>query len=114
MGRALSVQSITPAEDTAAMLQQAALHRGPAVLIPGAFEMRPAHPLDSPPVAAQLAAARVPIHDRAERERKREGGGAPRSRVGQRYLTRLRTLWRCMRHPADLPLIWRDLLFHAR
>jgi hypothetical protein len=73
----------SPAEDTAAILQQAA-HGGLPVLIPGALEMRAGRPTVRPagaaaePVTPQAPATAVFDRDRLEHER--EGGGAPSQR----------------------------------
>ena len=76
----------THAEDTAALLQQAA-HGGVPVLIPGAREMRAGHPTARPTVAAPepatppaSAAAAAAVVDRDRLEHEREGGGAPSER----------------------------------
>jgi hypothetical protein len=73
----------THAEDTAAILQQAA-HGGLPVLIPGARETRVSPPTGPPtgaaagPVTPLAPATAVLDRDRLEHER--EGGGAPSQR----------------------------------
>jgi hypothetical protein len=73
----------THAEDTAAILQQAA-HGGLPVLIPGALERRVGRPTVQPasaaadPVTPHAPATAVFDRDRLEHER--EGGGAPSQR----------------------------------
>jgi hypothetical protein len=73
----------THAEDTAAILQQAA-HGGFPVLIPGALELRVGRPTARPtgasaePVTPHAPAA--PVFDRDRLEHEREGGGAPSQR----------------------------------
>jgi hypothetical protein len=73
----------THAEDTAALLQQAA-DGGVPVLIPGAREMRAGHPTACPTVAApDPATPSAPVAavvDRDRLEHEREGGGAPSQR----------------------------------
>jgi hypothetical protein len=73
----------THAEDTAAILQQAA-HGGLPVLIPGALEVRVGRPIARPASpAAEPAAPHAPaaaVFDRDRLEHEREGGGAPSQR----------------------------------
>jgi hypothetical protein len=72
----------THAEDTAAILQQAA-HGGLPVLIPGALEVRAGRPPARPGGAAEPAAphaAAAAVFDRDRLEHEREGGGAPSQR----------------------------------
>ena len=73
----------THAEDTVALLQQAA-DRGVPVLIPGALEMRASRPTARPTTVAPDPAAAPPpaaaVFDRDRLEHEREGGGAPSQR----------------------------------
>jgi hypothetical protein len=72
----------TQAEDTAAILQQAA-HGGLPVLIPGALEMRVGRPTARPAAAAESVTPHAPaaaVVDRDRLEHEREGGGAPSQR----------------------------------
>jgi hypothetical protein len=73
----------THAEDTAALLQQAA-RSGVPVLIPGAREMRaghpPARPIAAAPEPATPPAPAAAAVDRDRLEHEREGGGAPSQR----------------------------------
>jgi hypothetical protein len=73
----------THAEDTAALLQQAA-HGGVPVLIPGAREVRAGHPTARPtgaaPAPATPPAPAAAVVDRDRLEHEREGGGAPSQR----------------------------------
>jgi hypothetical protein len=93
----MSSHSSTQAEDTAAILQQAA--DGVPVLIPGAFEVRVGR-LPARPVTAAVAMPHAPaagLYDRERLEHEREGGGAPSERTGTRHANILSRLWR---HPA--------------
>jgi hypothetical protein len=75
----------TQAEETAAILQEAA-HGGSPVLIPGAFEMRIGRPIARPTNAAEpmTPPVRAAAADNRERlEHEREGGGAPSERTGR-------------------------------
>jgi hypothetical protein len=108
MGRAVKLHRSTPAENTAAIVQQAA-QGGWSLMIPGAFEPRVGHPTTPP---ANLTDASVTSHAHptvpGERERleyEREGGGAPRERrpLGQ-YQAALARLWYWALHPADTPI----------
>jgi hypothetical protein len=73
----------THAEDTAAILQEAA-RAGLTVMIPGALESRVGRPATRPAIVT--AASVVPdtrmvvMGDRQRLEYEREGGGAPRER----------------------------------
>jgi hypothetical protein len=73
----------THAEDTAAILQQAA-HGGLPVLIPGALETRVGRPPARPASAAAAPGTVHPpaaaVFDRDRLEHEREGGGAPSQR----------------------------------
>ena len=80
----MSSEESTHAQDTAGILQKAAQGAVP-VMIPGARERRDG--LSRSPVTGVVAdSAKAPphieIHDRAQLEREREGGGAPRNRAG--------------------------------
>lgn len=105
------------AEDTAAMLQQAA-HGGVPVLIPGAFERRSRHPAtrptDTPADSAGFHARTAVVGERERLQYEREGGGAPRERTPGRHRTMLARLWHCMFHPADVSLLWRQRLPQER
>jgi hypothetical protein len=106
----------TPAGDTAAMLQQAA-QSGLPVLIPGAFEKRAGRPGARPASAGDVAErphVRAAADTRAQLEREREGGGAPRERRPRRSETILARCWHSLFHPADLPMIWRRPLRQER
>jgi hypothetical protein len=88
----------TPAENTAAIVQQAA-HGGWSLMIPGAFEPRVGHPATRPanvPAAAVTSHARPTVMGERERlEYEREGGGSPRERRPPgRHHTALARLWR--------------------
>ena len=87
----------TDAQDTAGILQKAALSAVP-VMIPGARERRDEPPRAPATVVADPAPApaSIEIHDRAQLEREREAGGAPRNRSGggdRGLLARLRRLF---------------------
>jgi hypothetical protein len=100
--------TVMAAEDTAAILQQAA-HDGVPVMIPGAFEIRAGRTTDTSEWAtAQVFAPTLGDQERLERER--EGGGAPSARTAGRHRTILARVWHGVLHPADLPLIWRHPL----
>jgi hypothetical protein len=94
IGGAVSSHILTPAEDTAAILQEAA-RAGSAMMIPGALESRAGRtgtPPPNVPVAAPHAPA-VVMGDRQRLEYEREGGGAPSERASGRHSTRLARLW---------------------
>jgi hypothetical protein len=111
----MSAHHATPAADTAATLQEASLS-GLPVLIPGAFEIRVGRPVAQPTgVTAGLTPhVRAPGENRERLEREREGGGAPSERRVQRHGTILARFWRGMRHPAEIPMIWRRPLPQVR
>ena len=93
----------TEAEATIVRLQQAE-RDGRPVMIPGARETRPSHPLAPP--AAVVPHAPAPHTpgidtDRAKLEREREGGGAPSERGNGHPRTRLARFWRRVFRPAD-------------
>ena len=98
----------SPAEATSAVLLE---HRaqGLAVMIPGAFEMRPRIPAVPPPPAT--AVETLPhlrnVSDSGRLEREREGGGAPSQRAGARRGTVISRLWQSALHPTQLSDIWR-------
>jgi hypothetical protein len=101
--------TVMAAEDTAAILQQAA-HDGVPAMIPGAFEIRAGRPTD---VTSEWATSHVrppTLGDRERLEREREGGGAPGERRAGRHRTILARLWHGLFHPADLLMIWRHPL----
>ena len=94
----MSSEQPTGAEHTTAILQRAE-RSGVPVLIPGALERR-----DGPPLARAAAVVADPatapppaeLHDRAQLEREREGGGAPGNRAGGGHtglLARLRRMF---------------------
>ncbi|PYR23607.1 MAG: hypothetical protein DMF98_18070 [Acidobacteria bacterium] len=102
----MSAHHATPAEDTVALLQQAA-QSGLPVLIPGAFEMRAGRPAVRPASAAAAAEtprAQAAGSGRARLEREREGGGAPSERRPGRHRSIFARLWRGVFRPAGLPL----------
>jgi hypothetical protein len=80
------------AEETAAILQQAA-RDGVPVMIPGAFEMRAGRPTDVTSVWTALRSRGRTLGDRERLEREREGGGAPSQRTAGRHRTILARLW---------------------
>lgn len=98
----------TPAENTAAILQEAA-HGGWPVMIPGALEPRGGQPAIRP---SHVTAASATSHahpavmdDRERLEYEREGGGAPRERRRPGgHQTVLARLWHWAFHPADIPV----------
>jgi hypothetical protein len=99
----------TPAEDTAAILQEAA-HGGLPVMIPGAFDIRDRHPRTEPTMATP---ERVTPHSRTDSvydlqqlEYEREGGGAPSERPHRPHRTILASLWHGVLHSADLWAGW--------
>lgn len=104
----MNLHRSTPAESTAAILQEAA-HGGWTVMIPGALEPRVAHGALRP---ANVTAASVTsdahtavMNDRERLEYEREGGGAPSERrPSGRYPTALARLWHWAVHPADMPI----------
>jgi hypothetical protein len=99
----------TPAEDTAAILQEAA-HGGLPVMIPGAFDIRDRHPRIEPPMATLepvTPQTRTDTVDDLQRlEYEREGGGAPSERPRRPRRTILASLWHGVLHPADLWACW--------
>jgi hypothetical protein len=104
----MNLNRSTPAENTAAIVQQAA-HGGWSLMIPGVFEPRVGDPATRP---ANVTAASVTSHAHptvmGERERleyEREGGGAPRERrpFGP-YHAALAQLWHWALHSADIPM----------
>jgi hypothetical protein len=101
--------TVMAAEDTAAILQQAA-HDGVAVMIPGAFEIRAGRTTDVPSESATAQVRPPTLGDQERLEREREGGGAPSARTAARHRTILARLRHGVFHPADLPLIWRHPL----
>jgi len=116
MGGTVSPSPRTPAEHTTVFLQQAA-QSGSPVMIPGAFETRPGGPAGRTtggterPMTLHAQPAGTPSRERLERER--EGGGAPSERGGRRT-TILARLWRTMRHPPRIAVIWPRLLRQTR
>jgi hypothetical protein len=115
MGGTMSAHHSTPAEHTAAILQEASLN-GLPVPIPGAFELRPGRPIAQPTGTAPALTphVRARVESRARLEREREGGGAPSERRVRRHGTILARLWRGMLHPADIPAIWRRPIAEVR
>jgi hypothetical protein len=116
LGGAVTSRRLTPAEETAAILQEAA-HGGMAVMIPGALEPRGGRPDIRP---ANVTTASVTSHtqravmgDRERFEYEREGGGAPRERPSGRRETMWAQLWHCLGHPAELSTLWHLLLRKA-
>jgi len=99
----------SPAENTAAMLQEAA-HGGVPVMIPGAFDIhdrrsRVESPMATPePVTAHSWTGAV--SDRQRLEYEREGGGAPSERPRRPHRTILASLWHGLLHPTDLWAAW--------
>jgi hypothetical protein len=94
----MSSEQSTRAEQTTAILQ-GAVRSGVPVLIPGALERRD-RPSPSAAAAVVAAPAAAPpsaeLHDRAQLEREREGGGAPGNRAGSGHtglLARLRRMF---------------------
>jgi hypothetical protein len=106
----MSPHRSTPAENTAAILQEAA-HGGSPVMIPGAFDIRDRHPRTESPVATPEAVTpptRTDTDSDLQRlEYEREGGGAPSERSRRPHRTILASLWHGVLHPADL---WADWL----
>jgi hypothetical protein len=98
---------VMAAEETAAILQQAA-RDGVPVMIPGAFEMGAGRPTDVTS-GSTTPRSRPPTLDDRERL-EREGGGAPSQRTAGRHNTILARLWHGLFHPAELPTIWRHPL----
>jgi hypothetical protein len=98
----------TPAEHTAAILQEAA-HGGRPVMIPGALEPRARQPAIRP---SNVTAASVTsdvhtaaIGDRQRLQYEREGGGAPSERRPPgRYQTALARLRHWAVYPAGIPI----------
>jgi hypothetical protein len=99
----------TPAENTAAILQDAA-HGGSPVMIPGAFDIHDRRPLIAPPMATPEPitpqSRTATISDRQRREYEREGGGAPSERPDRPHRTMLASLWHGLLHPSDLWAWW--------
>ena len=104
---------LSPAEATAAALLE---HRagGPAVMIPGAFEMRAgdARVLAVPTTPPIDVLVMPPLPEVSESDpgrlaREREGGGAPSQRAGTRKGTFMFRLWQSALRPARLSDIWR-------
>lgn len=100
MGGPVNSQPRTPAEQTAALLQQAA-QSGTPVLIPGAREprvgrhnVRPTQGRDLPPT---LQCDMTTAFGRERLEREREGGGAPSERTSPR-VTIFTRVWRSVLH----------------
>jgi hypothetical protein len=98
MGGAVRFEPSTKAQDTTTVLQQA-VRSGLPVLIPGAYEPRAGHA----PVSAAADVVTNPgilrpraaeVLDRAQLEREREGGGAPRNRMAVQPRGMLARLWR--------------------
>ena len=95
------------AEETSAMLQQAAL-QGVVVMIPGALEMRARHPADQ--AVDARAAVVIPYAsgagtDRQQLEYAREGGGSPKERTGKRTKTIFARVWRYIMRPTEAPVV---------
>lgn len=106
----------TQAEDTAAILLEAALSRSP-VLIPGALD------IGNRPAGRRMAMANPPVTlrssldasgDRERLEREREGGGAPSERGGVRRDTIFRRLFRYLLRPTVSSAIRRRPLNQQR
>jgi hypothetical protein len=80
------IATISPAENSAAILQQAA-RGGAPLLIPGALELRasrpPARPANAPADPAPSRPGGAVADDRGRLEHEREGGGAPSERTGR-------------------------------
>ena len=95
----------TPAERTAAILQEAA-QAGSPVMIPGALEPRVGDPDTRVNVtaASPLSDGRPAVMgDRERLQYEREGGGAPRERrPPSQSHTALAWLWHWAVHPADV------------
>jgi hypothetical protein len=104
----MNFSHLTPAGDTAAILQEAA-RAGSDVMIPGAFERRASRPAVPSPVApADVAALHAPaavMSDWQRLEYEREGGGAPIERRSSRRRRLLSRLWRWVLYPSDPPAI---------
>jgi len=103
---------LTPADDTAAILQEAA-RTGSSVMIPGAFEPRASRPaVPSPDVPANGPALHAPaavMSDGQRLEYELEGGGAPGERTSGRRPTRLARFWRWALYRASPPAIVRPV-----
>ena len=100
---------LSPAEATAVALLE---HRaeGPAVMIPGAFEMRARVPAIPPTpdidVLVMAPLPQVSESDPGRLAREREGGGAPSQRAGTRRGTVMFRLWQSALHPTRLSDLW--------
>ena len=104
----MTVRPLTPAEHTAAILQEAA-QGGTPVMIPGAFEPRIVHPdVRLANVTAVSLTSDVPdavMDDRQRLEYEREGGGAAsQRRTPGRRQTPLARLWHWAAHLAADPI----------
>jgi hypothetical protein len=95
----MNFSHLTPAGDTAAILQEAA-RAGSDVMIPGAFERRASRPAVPSPVAPAAV-----MSDWQRLEYEREGGGAPIERRSSRRRRLLSRLWRWVLYPSDPPAI---------
>jgi hypothetical protein len=99
----------TPAENTAAILQEAA-HGGLPVMIPGAFDVLDRHPRTEPPMATPEPVAPPSRTDEADDlqrlEYELEGGGAPSERQRRPHRTLLASFWHGVHHPSDLWAGW--------
>ena len=108
----MSFHHPTPAEHTAAILQQAA-HAGSPVMIPGALEPRVGVPDARVNVtaASPTSAGRPAVMgDRERLQYEREGGGAPRERrPPSQSQTALARLWNWAVHPAEMPIAFSPL-----
>ena len=104
----MTLHRSTPAENTAAILQEAA-HGGRPVMIPGALEPRVRQP-GIRPSTVTAASVTSDVHaaaigDRQRLQYEREGGGAPSERRPPgRYKTALARLWHWAVHPAGIPI----------
>jgi hypothetical protein len=116
-GTLMNSHRSSQAEDTVAILQQAA-HDGFPVPIPGAFEMRVGRPIaQATAVVAESVTPGTPaaaMSDRGRLEREREGGGAPSQRRGRRPGTLLGKLWHGVLHPSEISVIWHHPLPQQR
>src|SRR5579872_5904901 len=113
MGGTVTSVPRTAAERTVVLLQEA-VHNGLPVLIPGARETHVGGAADRRPDHPERPAMDLihttTVSDRERLEREQEGGGAPRERNRGRRATILSKLWRTMRHPTTVAVIWSPVL----